>query len=312
VPSDQNAPVAALDCGTNSTRLLVVSHDGQTLSRQMRITRLGQGVDATHRLNEEAIERTLSVLADYKREMGEFGVEQARLVATSAVRDAENSQMFLNAATAVVGVQAELLSGMEEGRLSYAGATADLAPICGDDILADIGGGSTELALKRDNSLEAISLDIGCVRLTERNFHNDPPTPTQIADAEEAVTIALIEAANAIPALRHLNAAHRFLGLAGTVSTLAMLDLGLEVYDRDQVHHFLLSREAVDRWSSELLDEPTLRRAARLGIEEGRANVIAAGALILRAVMTEFGLEECLVSEADILDGLVASVEAPR
>jgi exopolyphosphatase/guanosine-5'-triphosphate,3'-diphosphate pyrophosphatase len=178
--------------------------------------------------------------------------------------------------------------------------------------LADIGGGSTELALKRDNSLEAISLDIGCVRLTERNFHNDPPTPTQIADAEEAVTIALIEAANAIPALRHLNAAHRFLGLAGTVSTLAMLDLGLEVYDRDQVHHFLLSREAVDRWSSELLDEPTLRRAARLGIEEGRANVIAAGALILRAVMTEFGLEECLVSEADILDGLVASVEAPR
>jgi exopolyphosphatase/guanosine-5'-triphosphate,3'-diphosphate pyrophosphatase len=292
--------------------LLVVSHDGQTLSRQMRITRLGQGVDATHRLNEEAMQRTLSVLADYKKEMGELGVERARLVATSAVRDAENSETFLNAATAIVGVQAELLSGLEEGRLSCAGATADLPSISGDDILADIGGGSTEIALKRDGNVEAISLDIGCVRLTERIFHNDPPTPAQIADAEGVVAIALIEAVKVVPALGHINATHRFLGLAGTVSTLAMLDLGIEVYDRDQVHHFVLSREAVDRLSGELLDEPTVRRAARPGMEEGRAHVIAAGALILRAVMTGFGLDECLVSEADILDGLVASIDAPR
>ena len=137
---DSNAPVAALDCGTNSTRLLIASNDGETLSRQMRITRLGQGVDATHRLNEEAIQRTLLVLADYKREMDELGVEEARLVATSAVRDAENGQVFLDAATQTVGVQAEMIAGLEEGRLSYAGATADLEPNAGDDVAIDIGG----------------------------------------------------------------------------------------------------------------------------------------------------------------------------
>lgn len=305
---DPNAPVAALDCGTNSTRLLIASNDGETLSRQMRITRLGQGVDATHRLNEEAIQRTLLVLADYKREMDELGVEEARLVATSAVRDAENGQVFLDAATQTVGVQAEMIAGLEEGRLSYAGATADLEPNAGDDVAIDIGGGSTEIVLKRGDSIDAVSLDIGCVRITERFLHSDPPKSHELASAGSAIGDALDQAVKEVPALGHLRDPRRLLGLAGTVSTLAMLELGITDYDRSRVHHAVLARDSVERWAGILAQEETSVRRGRRAISPGREDVIVGGVLVLEAAMRRFGFATCLVSEADILDGLVASL----
>jgi len=307
VAHDPNAPVAALDCGTNSTRLLIASNDGETLSRQMRITRLGQGVDATHRLNEEAIQRTLLVLADYKREMDELGVEEARLVATSAVRDAENGQVFLDAATQTVGVQAEMIAGLEEGRLSYAGATADLEPNAGDDVAIDIGGGSTEIVLKRGDSIDAVSLDIGCVRITERFLHSDPPKSHELASAGSAIGDALDQAVKEVPALGHLRDPRRLLGLAGTVSTLAMLELGITDYDRSRVHHAVLARDSVERWRNPRPggDERPPPPACNL---PGREDVIVGGVLVLEAAMRRFGFATCLVSEADILDGLVASL----
>jgi exopolyphosphatase/guanosine-5'-triphosphate,3'-diphosphate pyrophosphatase len=304
--------VAALDCGTNSTRLLVAGTDGSTLVRLMRITRLGQGVDATGRLAPEAVERTLDVLGDYRATMDDLGVGRRRLVATSAVRDAANGQEFLSAAGAVAGTVAELLSGEEEGRLSYAGATAGLAPAPGGDLVVDIGGGSTELVVGGPPvggaGTQEVSLDIGCVRLSERHFHHDPPTPEELDAAVATVQAALAQAEATVPALGAVGPATRLIGLAGTVSTLAMLELGLDRYDRDRVHHALLSAAAVGRWCDRLAALTATERRALPGMVEGREDVIVGGVVVLREVMARWAMAECLVSESDILDGLVASL----
>jgi exopolyphosphatase/guanosine-5'-triphosphate,3'-diphosphate pyrophosphatase len=310
VAPEPNTVLAALDCGTNSTRLLIVSGDGATLTRLMRITRLGQGVDGTHRLDEEAMRRTLHVLAYYRQEMDRFGVGATRLVATSAVRDAANGNEFLAAATSVVGVPAELLSGLEEGRLSYVGAMADLEPIDADDVVIDIGGGSTEIALNGAVALEATSLDIGCVRITERYLSGDPPSDDQVAAAVNAIAAALDAAVASVPALGGLRNGSRLLGLAGTVSTLAMLEGGLEEYDRAKVHHAVLSADAVARWCDLLAEEDVGTRRRREAISPGREDVIFGGALVLREAMKRFGFRDCIVSESDILDGLVASIRS--
>jgi exopolyphosphatase / guanosine-5'-triphosphate,3'-diphosphate pyrophosphatase len=301
-------PVAAIDCGTNSTRLLVVDAEGRPLSRSMRITRLGQGVDATHRLAPAAIERTLGVLADYRATMDGSGVTAARLVATSAVRDAGNGDDFLEAAGKVTGVEAELLSGDEEGRLAHAGATADLPPAAGDDLVVDIGGGSTELVVARDGTIGAVSLDLGCVRLSERYLQHDPPLPEELAATVAAIRVELDRAVATLPTLRTLRPGSRLVGLAGTVSTLVSLDLGLAEYDRDRIHHAVLTADLVSRWCRALGGEPAVARAARPGMEPGREDVIVGGVLVLREVMARFGFAECLESESDILDGLVASL----
>jgi len=303
-------PAAAVDCGTNSTRLLVVDAEGRTLTRLMRITRLGEGVDATHRLSEDAIERTLDVLAEFRAVMDGYGVEQARMVATSAVRDALNGERMLARASAVVGFPAELLAGDEEGRLAYRGAAADLPPSDGDDVVVDIGGGSTELVAARDGRIEAVSLDLGCVRLTERYLPDDPPRPAQLAAATAAVDRALDRATGALSALGHLRPRSRLLGLAGTVSTLAALDRGVVADDYRSLHHVALSAEAVARWCGVLAAEPARARMARTGMARGREDVIVGGALVLREVMKRFGFEQCTVSQSDILDGLAASVLA--
>jgi exopolyphosphatase/guanosine-5'-triphosphate,3'-diphosphate pyrophosphatase len=276
----------------------------------MRITRLGQGVDGTHRLDEEAMRRTLHVLAYYRQEMDRFGVGATRLVATSAVRDAANGNEFLAAATSVVGVPAELLSGLEEGRLSYVGAMADLEPIDADDVVIDIGGGSTEIALNGAGALEATSLDIGCVRITERYLSGDPPSDDQVAAAVNAIAAALDAAVASVPALGGLRNGSRLLGLAGTVSTLAMLEGGLEEYDRAKVHHAVLSADAVARWCDLLAEEDVGTRRRREAISPGREDVIFGGALVLREAMKRFGFRDCIVSESDILDGLVASIRS--
>jgi len=308
VTGTASGPVAALDCGTNSTRLLVVDPRGRTLTRLMEITRLGKGVDATHKLDGDAIDRTVAVLRDFRVEMDRFGVDRARLVATSAVRDAVNREEFLRAASDAVGVPAELLSGYEEGRLAYAGATADLAPADGDDVVVDIGGGSTELVVGADGDVRAVSLAIGCVRLTERYLLHDPPRSDELGAAVAAVAAELDRATEEVPTLACLPPGSRLLGLAGTVSTLAALDQGLVDYDRDRLHHSVLTRDAVERWCERLAAEPARQRGTRPGMTPGREDVIVGGVLVFREVMIRFGFDNCLVSESDILDGLAASL----
>jgi exopolyphosphatase/guanosine-5'-triphosphate,3'-diphosphate pyrophosphatase len=299
--------LAALDCGTNSTRLLIVDAAGTTMVREMRITRLGAGVDATGRLAPEAMARTVAVLADYRSIMDAQGVVRARLVATSAVRDAANGDEFLGAASAVVGTRAELLPGDEEGRLSYAGATSGLPEDGLTNVVVDIGGGSTELVML-DGVVRAVSLELGCVRLSERYLHHDPPGAAEVAGALAAIDAELDRATRVIPALGALQGGARLVGLAGTVSTLAALELGLVTYERWRVHHSVLTRSKVEHWCDVLAAEPAAARAARPGMLDGRQDVIVGGALVLREVMRRLELGQCLVSESDILDGLVQSL----
>ena len=298
--------VAAIDCGTNSTRLLIVSPEGETLDRRMTITRMGDGVDRNHRLDPAAIERTLEALSDYAGAMAALAVGARRAVATSAARDAANREEFFDAAESVLGTRPELLSGLEEGRLSYRGATDELDVTEGPYLVVDIGGGSTELAMGDG----AISLDIGCVRLSERFFHHDPPGPQEVKEARAEIDEQLARAR------RHLSPrgqARRLIGLAGTVSTASMIDKGIETYSRAAVHHQVLTLESLQAIRARLAELDHDGRAAVPGLDPGRVDVIVGGMLILAAVMEEFGFADCLVSESDILDGMAAGLlEANR
>ena len=296
--------VAAIDCGTNSTRLLV--HDGErTVERLMTITRLGQGVDATGRLHPDAIERTVEVLRRYRDVMDVHRAERVRITATSAARDAANRDDFFDAAERVVGARPELLSGEEEGRLSFAGATSSLDPAEGPFLVADIGGGSTEFVVGTTEPTGVMSIDVGCVRITEKFLRSDPPSAGELSDALAVVREHLKDVERAIP---HIRDAKRFVGLAGTVSTMAMVEIGLPEYDRERVHHFVLTREAAEDVFRTLATEPREQRRHNPGLEEARVDVIVGGAIVLLAIMRFFELDECLVSEADILDGLAMSL----
>jgi exopolyphosphatase/guanosine-5'-triphosphate,3'-diphosphate pyrophosphatase len=295
--------LAAIDCGTNSTRLLV--SDGEhTLERLMRITRLGQGVDSTRRLVPEAIDRTLEVLREYRAVMDRFGVDRVRMTATSAARDATNREEFFGPAEEVIGVAPELLTGEEEGRLSFLGATSELDPADGPFLVVDIGGGSTEFAVGAGQPRGVASADMGCVRITEKYLHSDPPAPEELANAIGVVRDTLDEVRRAVPSI---DDAARLVGLAGTVTTMAAVEMGLAEYDRDRIHHFVLTHEAAEDVFRTLATEPRSRRLHNPGLEEARADVIVGGAIVLVTIMRHFGFDECLVSEADILDGLVLS-----
>jgi exopolyphosphatase/guanosine-5'-triphosphate,3'-diphosphate pyrophosphatase len=307
------APVAALDCGTNSTRLIVVDHAGEVLEREMRITRLGEGVDATHRLSVRAIDRTLAVLRDYRVLMETHGVGRVRAVATSAARDAENAEEFMGAASTVLGVRPEVLSGNEEGLLSFMGATARLPTTfeaSGPVLVTDIGGGSTELSIGSPRTaamsgpeVRTRSLDMGCVRVTERFFRHDPPRPDEMAAARHELEKDVLGALDQLPPLPP---GGFLIGLAGTVSTLASLDQGIDSYDRAKIHHATLTRHSVDGWLERLAARASADRLDYRGMVEGRQDVIVGGALILAVVMEAFQCERCLVSEDDILDGMAA------
>ncbi len=300
------APVAAIDCGTNSTRLLV--HDGvQPLARHMTITRLGQGVDADRRLAPAAIGRVAETLARYREIMDEHGVGPVRMTATSAARDAANREELFTTAERLVGVRPELLSGEEEGRLSFAGATAQLDGAAGPFLVVDIGGGSTEFVVGTDKPEGIWSVDLGCVRVTERFLHRDPPEPGELADALSVVRTHLDDVVREVPQTRD---AVSLVGLAGTVTTMAAVELGLQTYDRDRIHHFVLTRAAAEDVFRTLATEPREARRFNPGLEEGRVDVIVGGALILVAIMRFFDFDGCLVSESDILDGLVMSLLA--
>ncbi|MGQ0744807.1 MAG: Ppx/GppA phosphatase family protein [Acidimicrobiales bacterium] len=308
--------VAAIDCGTNSTRLLVADAHGNTLAREMHITRLGRGVDATRRLDPAAIADTLAVLARYRTIMDSHHVGGARLAATSAARDATNASDFLLAAEKATGIRPELLSGEEEARLSFAGAMAELAAGAGPYLVADIGGGSTELAVGPDaydlglprggDPIGVFSLDVGCLRISERYLHSDPPAPEELTNALWSVREDLELAAQSIPALRQ---AKELVGLAGTVSTVAAVDQGLTTYDRHRIHHHRLSRAAVEEVFRTLATETHAERRHNPGLEADRVAVIVGGVVVLVALMRHFGFDSCLVSEADILDGLAATCQ---
>lgn len=310
--------VAAIDIGTNSTRLLVAeAGDGgaplRTVERLMRITRLGQGVDRTATLAPEAIERTVVVLREYREVMDGLGVAPGavRMTATSASRDASNSDAFFDAAEAAVGVRPELLSGDEEAELSFAGATADLDPAGGPFLVFDLGGGSTEFVLGTtgpDGAIDGqVSIDVGCVRLTERFIANDPPAPEDLTSAISYTDTWLDDVLRDIPGV---GGAATVVGLAGTVSTVAAVEQGLATYDRDAIHHFVLTKDAAEDVFRTLATEARADRIHNPGLEEARADVIVGGCCALVAILRRLGLEEILCSEADILDGLALSLLA--
>jgi exopolyphosphatase / guanosine-5'-triphosphate,3'-diphosphate pyrophosphatase len=301
--------VAAIDCGTNSVRLLIADIDGEQLvdvSRRMEIVRLGEGVDRTGQLSPAAIERTRVALADYAAEIAEAKVEATRMVATSATRDAGNADDFRTMVLATLGAPPEVVTGDEEARLSFAGAVRGLdadPPY----LVVDIGGGSTEFVAGQDSVERAISVDIGCVRLTERHLHADPPTAEQVAATEHdivgAVDRALLEVGGAV--------SRTLVGLAGSVTTVTAIALGLDTYRPERIHHARVTREQVTAVAADLLAATRQERLAIPVMHPGRADVIGAGALILRVIMERAGAEAVIASEHDILDGIAWSLVVP-
>ena len=304
--------VAAVDIGTNSTRLLVADVEGRgadarvsQIQREMRITRLGVGVDADRTLRPEAIERTVSVLREYGEIIERLGATRVRAAATSASRDARNRDQFFDPATeALRGVRPELLSGEEEAALSFLGATAGLREPT-PYLVVDVGGGSTEFVVGTDKPEGLISVDIGCVRLTEQFLHGDPPEPEELSNAVSAVRDHLADVGREVPGVA---GAATLVGLAGTVTTLAAVELGLAQYDPEAVHHFRLSRQAAEDVFRTLATEPIAQRRHNPGLDPGRVDVIVGGAVIVVSILRHFGFPEMLVSESDILDGLARSL----
>jgi exopolyphosphatase/guanosine-5'-triphosphate,3'-diphosphate pyrophosphatase len=315
--------VAAIDCGTNSLRLLIadVDPDRNALSdvqRRMEIVRLGQGVDATGRLAPDALARTFAMLDEYARAISDSGASAVRLVATSATRDASNAAEFSDGVRRILGVEPEVVSGSEEAHLSFSGATAELGhgsvPGQLDQpappfLVVDIGGGSTEFVLGTPESdarsgLAAISVDIGCVRLTERHLHDDPPDSEQVAAATRDIDAALATVAESVP----VASARTLVGLAGSVTTLTAVALNLAAYDPARIHHARLSAGRVHEVTVSLLGQGHEQRAANPVIHPGRVDVIGAGAMILDRIMARFGFTELVASEHDILDGIAWSI----
>jgi exopolyphosphatase / guanosine-5'-triphosphate,3'-diphosphate pyrophosphatase len=304
--------LAAIDVGTNSTRLLVADvQDGRITAehaREMVITRLGKGVDRSRRFDQDALRRTLEVLAGYAATCRELGVERSRLVATSATRDAGNRQRFLNGARELVGVEAEVLTGRQEAAAAFLGATHDLP---GDQrtLVVDIGGGSTELIIGRPRSQEPeamVSLDVGCVRLHERHLHDDPPSAAQVAALRADAAAQLARVAGVLdPASAEL-----VVGVAGTITTVTAIALGLDAYDPRRIHRATVSAAQVAATAEKLAAMTVAERAALPVMASGREDVIAAGALLLDELVSSFGFAGLVASETDILDGVLLGMPA--
>jgi exopolyphosphatase/guanosine-5'-triphosphate,3'-diphosphate pyrophosphatase len=307
---------AGVDCGTNSIRLLIADvSDGRLrdVHRETRIVRLGQGVDATGQFAPEAIERTRAALVDYADLMRVHGVERVRMVATSAARDVTNRDVFFAMTADVLGgvlpgAVAEVITGAEEAELSFRGAVGELDSARGPFVVVDLGGGSTEIVLGAGEVVASYSADIGCVRLTERCLHSDPPTPQEVDAARQMVRDRLAPALRAVP----VEQARTWVGLAGTMTTLSALAHDMTVYDAVAIH---LSRVAADDLLSvceSLIGMTRSQRAALPPMHEGRADVIGGGAIVVeelaRELRTRAGIDELTVSEHDILDGIVLSM----
>jgi exopolyphosphatase/guanosine-5'-triphosphate,3'-diphosphate pyrophosphatase len=334
--------VAAIDCGTNSLRLLIADVNPRRgeltdLVRRMEIVRLGQGVDATGQLAAEALDRTFRMLAEYADAISSASVQAVRMVATSATRDASNATDFTSGVRQILGSDPEVLSGDQEAWLAFTGATAELAPgrsgahgpggarggepgpasgkasapLAPPYLVADIGGGSTEFVVGGGDEgtgpagqLAAISVDIGCVRLTERHLHSDPPPAAEIEAAVADIDAALAVVAGRIP----VASARTLVGLAGSVTTVAAIALGLEAYDPGRTHHARIPARQVSAVTAELLRLSRQDRASIGVMHPGRVDVIGAGALVLDRVLQKFGFSEVVTSEHDILDGIAWSL----
>ncbi|MCL4449365.1 MAG: Ppx/GppA family phosphatase [Actinobacteria bacterium] len=303
--------LAGIDCGTNSTRLLITDSNGNATQRSAVITRLGQGVDSTRRIDESALLRTLEVLKRYRQLMDDFHVGKARLVATSAVRDALNGQAFLDAVMEICGIKAEILSGEEEGLLTFNGAISGYENLSSTPFLVvDVGGGSTELiAGTNEGDVKAVtSLDMGCVRITERFLKHDPPHEKEISQAIDYCEELLMHASAEVLELGVLDSGTILIGVAGTVSTLAQIIQKLSVYERERIHHFVLDYSVLTELERELATKNVEDKQQIIGLEPARADVILGGLIVLIQVMKHFHFERCLASESDILDGLIASL----
>lgn len=300
--------VAAIDVGTNTTRLLVAEEQPggfRSIDRRMVITRLGQGVDRRRVLAPEALKRTLATIADYAAACGDLGVERLRVTGTSAVRDAHNRSEFMEAVKLLTGAEPELLSGDREARATYRGAVSDLDP--GEPVLVvDIGGGSTELIFGRHEPEHLVSLDFGSVRMFEKHLASDPPTLAELEAVRAEVTSGLDEAKATLP----VPPGTRMVGVAGTITQLAAINAGVAVYDPDVTHHAILSHGDVRRLARRLATLPYEQRKKVKALVPGRADVIVAGAEILLTIMESFDVPEVLTSEKDILDGLVMGLLA--
>ncbi|MFD7320843.1 exopolyphosphatase [Streptomyces sp. NPDC059875] len=300
--------VAGIDCGTNSIRLLVADVHPDTgelieLDRRMTIVRLGQGVDKTGRLAPEALERTFAACRAYAAVIKELGAEKLRFVATSASRDAENREEFVSGVLDILGVEPEVITGDQEAEFSFTGATGELH---GTEkyLVVDIGGGSTEFVVGNKHVEAARSVDIGCVRLTERHVRSDPPAAAEIAAIRADIRAALDLAQQTVP----IGEAETLVGLAGSVTTVAAIALGLTEYDSERIHHSRIPYEKVAEIVRSLVASTHAERVAIPVMHPGRVDVIIAGALVLLEIMERTGAREVVVSEHDILDGIALSV----
>jgi exopolyphosphatase / guanosine-5'-triphosphate,3'-diphosphate pyrophosphatase len=305
--------VAAIDCGTNSIRLLVADVDDETgaihdVERRMQIVRLGEDLDRTGEISRGALERTLTAVSEYAQIVAAREATAIRFVATSATRDARNRSEFVDAVRNRLGVEPEVVTGDEEAHLSFSGATQELAaaryPL--PYLVVDIGGGSTEFVMgdPTQGVTHARSVNIGCVRLTERHFVTDPPYPAEVAAARDDIDAALKEVAAVMP----LRKTGTLIGLAGSVTTVAALAMGLWEYDPVRIHGARIAAADVHRVCEELLYSPHDKRSGNPVIHPGRVDVIAAGSLILSTIVASVGVADLIVSEHDILDGIALSV----
>jgi exopolyphosphatase/guanosine-5'-triphosphate,3'-diphosphate pyrophosphatase len=304
---EQPMRVAAIDCGTNSIRLLIADIDGNNFRevvRDMEIVRLGQGVDETGQFHPDAIARTLAAVDKFAAEIAKRGVEKIRFCATSATRDATNRHLFVDGVRERLGIELEVISGDEEAALSFAGAIKDLDPSNGPFLVVDIGGGSTEFVFGTSTVEAARSVNIGCVRMTERHFASDPATPEEIESARTDIQAAIAQAAAVVP----ITQAKTLVAVAGTATTVAAAALDLPEYDRYAIH---LSRISAQQTHDAATMFATSTREQRLALgymHPGRVDVIAAGSLVLSEIMKATGASEFVASESDILDGMAFSL----
>lgn len=305
---------AAIDCGTNAIRLLIADVvDGRLVEvdRRMLTVRLGEGVDSTGELAPAALERTFAAVDEYAAQIARSDVLATRMVATSASRDARNADVFVEGVRDRLGIEPEVISGAEEAELSFVGAVRGLASssLASPLLVADIGGGSTELVLG-DASTSRIrarfSMDIGCVRMTERHLHGDPPSPEQIRDTVAAIDRALDEACAHVPT----DEVATFVGLAGSVTTVAAIAHGLPAYDAAAIHGSVTSVAQIDEVTGRLLEMTRAQRAAEPVMHPGRVDVIAGGALVLRQLVHRLPVDSVIAGETDLLDGIVYSLFA--
>jgi exopolyphosphatase/guanosine-5'-triphosphate,3'-diphosphate pyrophosphatase len=307
--------VAAVDVGSNSVRLLILADDGQRVLRRITTTRLAEGVDRTGHLADAAIDRTVAAIVAFRDLWVETGVptdpQHVRIAATSAVRDAEDRDRFLSAVHEAVGVTVDVISGEEEAALGFAGASGAV-PSTDPCLVVDVGGGSTEMVVGRDGEvLAAVSTRIGCVRLTERDLHDDPPGSTQraaaLATAEAVLSDGLATLADGLaPHDLTIGDVRTVVAVAGTATTLAALDLGLDTYEESRIHGTVLSAAALDELAERLLGMTVAERAVLGPVQPGRAEVLHGGAVVLATALRLIGRPELVVSEADSLDALAA------